>query len=101
MMLTRHPSYIPLELMASGCLTVTNINAWTTWLLKDGVNCLLTPATAGAVADTVERGLTDTALRERICAEALRMVSSEYLDWSSQAKKVYSFLCDPEAFLAG
>jgi SAM-dependent methyltransferase len=96
MMLTRHPSYIPLELMASGCLAVTNVNAWTSWLLKDGENCLLSAATATAIADNVERALLDTALRDRIRVKALAMVRSEYLDWSSQAESVFAYLCDPE-----
>jgi O-antigen biosynthesis protein len=99
MMLTRHPSYIPLELMASGCLVVTNLNAWTTWLLKDGENCLLTSATATSIAETVRRGLLDASLRERITNSALAMIRSGYLDWSRQMENVYDYLCDPEAYL--
>ena len=95
MMLTRHPSYIPLELMACGCVAVTNINGWTSWLLKDGENCLLAPATATGISETVERALVDEGLRQRIRANALEMVRSEYLDWSSEAEHVFNYLCDP------
>lgn len=97
MMLTRHPSYIPLELMASGCLVVSNVNSWTAWLLKDRENCLLTSTTATAIAETVERGLLDPHLREKITTNALALVRSEYLDWSCQMEKIYEYLCDPEA----
>ncbi len=100
MMLTRHPSYVPLELMACGSLVVTNLNAWTSWLLEDGENCLLTCATATAIAETVERGLLDTALRQRITSNALARIRSNYLNGASQMEEVYSFLCDPEACLA-
>jgi GT2 family glycosyltransferase len=97
MMLTRHPSYLPLELMASGCLTVTNVNSWTGWLLKDGENCLLATATATALTDTVERALLNPTLREAICKNALATVRSEYLDWAAQAESVFQYLCDPES----
>jgi GT2 family glycosyltransferase len=95
MMLTRHPSYIPLELMACGCVAVTNINGWTSWLLKDSENCLLAPATATGISETVERALVDQPLREKIRASALEMVRSEYLDWSSDAEHIFNYLCDP------
>ncbi len=98
MMLTRHPSYIPLELMASGCLVVTNVNSWTSWLLKDGENCLLASTTATAIAETVERALRDASLREQITANAIVQVRSEYTDWSSQMEKVYNYMCDPKSF---
>ena len=96
MMLTRHPSYLPLELMASGCLAVTNVNSWTGWLLKDGQNCLLSAATATALTDTVEHALLNPTLRETICKNALAMVRSNYLDWPAQAESVFQYLCDPE-----
>jgi len=98
MMLTRHPSYIPLELMASGCLVVTNVNSWTSWLLKDGENCLLAPTTATAIAEIVERGLLDTSLRERITENALALVRSEYTDWPRQIENVYTYMCNPDNF---
>ncbi len=97
MMLTRHPSYLPLELMASGCLTVTNINNSTAWLLKHGENCLLSAATASALSETVERAVLDVPLRESICAKALAMVRSDYMDWSTEAEHIFDYLCDPEA----
>ncbi|MGA8029934.1 MAG: glycosyltransferase [Bryobacteraceae bacterium] len=99
MMLTRHPSYIPLELMASGCLTVSNANSWTAWLLKDNENCLLAFPTATAIADAIEHGLRDSELRERITDNALKMVRSRYLDWPTQMENVYEYLCDPQAYI--
>ena len=97
LMLTRHPSYLPFEMMASKCLTVTNENAWTSWLLKDGENCLLTPATATAITDTIERGLCDYRLREAITDRAFEGVVSRHADWASEMEKVYRYLCDPNA----
>jgi glycosyltransferase involved in cell wall biosynthesis len=96
LMLTRHPSYIPMELMASGCLVVTNRNHWTEWLLEHERNCLLSHATATALADTVERGLTDAALREEIARCALQLVRERYSDWAPEMEKVYEFMCNPD-----
>ena len=37
-MYTPHPSYQPFEFMATGCVTVTNLNESTQWFLKDEEN---------------------------------------------------------------
>jgi glycosyltransferase involved in cell wall biosynthesis len=99
-MLTRHPSYIPLELMACGCVTVTNRNTWTEWLLNDRHNCLLAPTTATAIADVIVDGLEDSKLRAHIRSNGIELVRSRYLDWNQQVHKVHDFLCDPEAILS-
>jgi O-antigen biosynthesis protein len=100
MMLTRHPSYIPFELMACRCLVVTNVNPFTSWLLKDGVNCLLTQTTASAIAETVKRGILDDATRQSIIENALSLIRSEYSDWTAQMDSIYEYLCDPDTYLA-
>ena len=41
------------------------------WLLQDQENCLLTDTAASCLAETIERGLTDHALRQRITGAAL------------------------------
>jgi glycosyltransferase involved in cell wall biosynthesis len=95
LMLTRHPSYIPLELMACGSVTITNNNSWTEWLLKDGENCLLTPPTSGAIADTIEHALLNDYLRATISKNGIDLVKSHYLDWDAQMTNVFEYLCDP------
>lgn len=42
-MMTPHPSYQPLEYMASGCLTATNINEANRWLINQDNALLLEP----------------------------------------------------------
>jgi GT2 family glycosyltransferase len=98
MMLTRHPSYIPFELMASGALVVTNVNSWTSWLLRDHENCLLSNSTASAFAETIYKGLVDYEMRRRVIENALRLVRSRYSDWRGQMDKVYRWVCDPNTF---
>jgi glycosyltransferase involved in cell wall biosynthesis len=95
MMFTRHPSYLPFEFMASGCMVVSNMSDATSWLLQDGENCLLTLPVAGCIADTLARALEDHALRRRITHNALAMIREHYTDWDKQIEKAYRFLCDP------
>jgi glycosyltransferase involved in cell wall biosynthesis len=96
LMLTRHPSYIPMELMASGCLVVTNRNHWTEWLLEHERTCLLSHTTATSLMETIERGLTDDAMREKITQHALALVRERYSDWTPEMDKVYGFMCNPD-----
>lgn len=42
-MMTPHPSYQPLEYMASGCLTATNINESNQWILSEENSLLIEP----------------------------------------------------------
>lgn len=63
-MLSRHPSYQPLEFMASGMATVTNRNEDNLWLLRDRENCLLSEPSPAAMAERVG---------ELVCNEDLRM----------------------------
>ena len=89
MMFTRHPSYLPLELMACGSLVVSNLNPATTWLLRHQENCLLTEASATCLADTLEQALLDTALRKHICQQALHQVQLSFSDWDKEMGNIY------------
>jgi len=99
LMFTRHPSYIPFELMACGALVIANQNRWTEWLLKDGENCLLSEASATCLADTIVRGLENNDERTRITVKAQAMIRDHYSDWGAQICRVYDFMCDPERIL--
>ncbi len=96
MMFTRHPSYLPLEFMASGCLVVSNPNSATAWLLRDRENCLLALPSASCLADALAQALQDHELRRRVTANALAMIRGEYADWDAQAEHVYEYMCNPE-----
>jgi O-antigen biosynthesis protein len=92
MMMTRHPSYLPFELMACGALVITNENRYTHWLLEDEQNCLLSETTSSAMAAAIERGLNDANLRRTITRRAAERVRNEYSDWDSQAEKIYNYV---------
>ena len=95
MMFTRHPSYLPFEFMASGCMVVSNKNAATKWFLKDGYNCLLTDTTPTCIAETLEKALVDSKRREEIAGNAYQGILNQYTDWDSQMEKIYQFMINP------
>jgi O-antigen biosynthesis protein len=90
-MKTRHPSYLPLELMACGAAVVTNRNPATAWLLRDGENCVLAEISPSALAESLEEVLRSAELRSRL-AEAGAACATRYSDWASQAEKIYAFM---------
>lgn len=92
---SKHPTYIPLQLMASGALVVANRNPANGWLLRDEENCLLAEASVDALAAALERGLTEDDLRDRLTGQALSDVRAGHSDWEPEMDKVFRFLCDP------
>jgi len=92
LMMTRHPSYLPMELMACGSLVITNQNRYTQWLLKHEQNCLLSETTASAFADTIERGLIERNLRMNITRKASEQIRAEYSDWNLEAEKMFRYI---------
>ena len=91
-MLTQHPSYLPMELMACGSLVITNRNRYTGWLLEHERNCLLSETSPTAIAETIERGLRDKPLREQITQRAAQQVRTEHSDWDEQCNKIYEYM---------
>jgi len=95
---TKHPSYQPLEFMASGMATVSNINPATEWLLRDGDNCLLTPPLPTPTADRLVRLVQEPELRRRIADAGLEEVRR--YRWDDQVEAVWLAMSriDPSGF---
>jgi len=98
MMVTMHPSYIPMQLMASGCLVVSNQNPHTTWLLKDGENCITPKASASSLSEAILAVYRAPDLRARITKTALQTVRERYSNWAPEMEKIYNFMTNPEPF---
>jgi GT2 family glycosyltransferase len=96
MSFTRHPSYLPFELMASGCVVVSNYNHATSWLLRDGVNCFLSHASPSCLCETIEKTLINTEIRKKIAANALSTIQKSYSDWDREMEKIYQFMKNPK-----
>lgn len=87
-MLTKHPSYLPLEAMACGCAVLTNKNGANNWLLRDGENCLLTEAAVTPLMHAFSRGL-DEKVYERITAGGRETV--ERFSWAEAVERTEAF----------
>lgn len=96
MMFTRHPSYLPFELMASGSLVVTNYNPATTWFLQDHGNCRLAQTSAACIAEVLEEAVLDEAERKRITADAVQQIQASYNKWDDQIEKIYNYMRSPK-----
>lgn len=92
MMFTKHPSYLPFELMACGCAVVSNFNESTTWLLKDKDNCILSQTSATAIAENIENLLLNTDLRKKITTNAHKEIMNNHVNWEEKLEIVYNFM---------
>jgi glycosyltransferase involved in cell wall biosynthesis len=92
LMMTCHPSYLPLELMACGSLVITNRNPHTNWLLRDEENCLLAAASPSSFAERIEEGLRNVKLRKKVAQTAQDLVNRKYSTWDTEAEKVIRYI---------
>lgn len=90
LMFTKHPSYIPLELMASGSIVITNHNYANTWLLKDRVNCVIVEPSPTYITEKIHALIADQTFCKTIKENALQTISE--FDWESQMEKIYRFI---------
>ncbi len=98
---SKHPSYLPLELMACGVPVVAFDNPWGYWILRDGENCLLAKRTVDSLVDRLERLCVDLQLRQRLSKRALADIAAHHSDWGKALAGIYSYLCAPEGRAAG
>jgi glycosyltransferase involved in cell wall biosynthesis len=82
-------SLLPLELMACGCVVVSNRGPNTEWLLNES-NAVLADATPIALSDALMRVLKDAKWRRTLSENG--KVFAEATDWMSEAEKVASAL---------
>lgn len=88
-MFTKHPSYLPLELMACGVAVVSNLNSANDWLLADETTCLSVAPLPAAVALALERLAADEGLRARLASAGAARVSA---DWETAVDGVWRSL---------
>jgi hypothetical protein len=89
-MFTKHPSYIPLELMKSGCLVFTNINEANFWLLKDGYNCVLAYPSIDVMLDRFDSIANAPATYLNIIKNAYKTVRK--FTWNSALDAISRFI---------
>ncbi|MDX8151652.1 glycosyltransferase [Patulibacter brassicae] len=94
-MFTKHPSYQPLEFMASGMATVSNENPDTAWFLHHERNSLVAPPAATIIAEEIGRLVEDAELRHRIAEEGRREMAA--LSWPGQFERIWETITHPAA----
>ncbi|NJN91806.1 MAG: methyltransferase domain-containing protein [Leptolyngbyaceae cyanobacterium SL_5_14] len=92
MMITKHPSYLPFEMMACGVLVVSNYNPSTIWFLKDDKNCLLSYASASCIAETLSKALDNYDDLSFIRQNAIQEIKNRYSNWEAEFKEVKAFM---------
>jgi len=89
-MFTQHPSYQPLELMASGVTVVTNNSPAIKSFLRDMHNSLVVEPSVSAVVEALSRLVADEQYRNELALEGLK--TSAQSSWQSQIEDIYLFL---------
>ncbi|MNV78151.1 Glycosyl transferases group 1 [compost metagenome] len=94
MMMTRHPSYLPFELMACGSLVVANDNRWNKWLLKNDENCILSKPTVSCLSNDIIDALNDKARREKLAKSGSANILNNHSDWDKEFKGLLAKLSE-------
>lgn len=92
LMFTKHPSYLPFELMACGTAVVSNYNPSTTWFLKNEENCILTDSSATRIAEAIMSILEDKEKREKIEKKAVEDMQIMHTNWNEQLDKLFNYM---------
>ena len=92
MMYTRHPSYLPYEMMACGCCVVSNFNEYTKWFLKNGENSVVCEPSATSIAEAIERVLLDGEGRRKISECGARQIADANPSWEESLEKIAEFI---------
>lgn len=90
-MATPHPSYLPLQFMASGVVPVVARNPHTEWLLQNESNCIACYPTAHNIAEGISRIIEDKELRSKLRYNGIMATRS--LIWDTAFKSIHEFLC--------
>jgi O-antigen biosynthesis protein len=89
-MFTKHPSYLPFELMASGCPVLTNKNPSNNWFLKENENCLISEPSITCVFEKIEKLINDENLSKLLILNGLSSVSKN--NWEDEMEKIYNYI---------
>jgi glycosyltransferase involved in cell wall biosynthesis len=92
MMMTRHPSYLPFELMACGTLVISNYNQVNSWLLKHEENCLLVKPNSMTIAEQLEHAVLNFEQYNEVRKRGHDMIHEGYTNWERSFLPVVEFI---------
>lgn len=97
MQISRHPSYLPLELMSSGVAMVAPDSHWFRWLFRGGRNSVLTRRTYDDLVSNLDRLIRDRELRKSVSREGLATIASDHSSWDDALDGVFTYMVDPQS----
>lgn len=92
MMMTKHPSYLPLEMMACGTIVIANENEANQWLLKDNVNCLTFLPTRSCLYEKVSFAIENYDSLNHIKENAILTIANHHSSWENSMRAVSQFI---------
>lgn len=96
MQISRHPSYLPLELMACGVPMVSPDSEWFKWLFDDGVNSATAMRSLTDLSERISTLVEDAELRGRLRSGAIATIDANHSEWDAALDGLYDYLCDPQ-----
>lgn len=92
--ISRHPSYLPLEIMASGATMVAPDSKFFKWLFTDE-NSNQSMRTVDDIVAQLDALIRDAELRKRKQAAALATIDAGHASWDDALDHIYDYMCDP------
>jgi glycosyltransferase involved in cell wall biosynthesis len=90
--MTKHPSYLPLEMMACGTIVLANDNEANKWLLKDNINCLLFLPTRSCLFDRVSYAIENYDSLNHIKENAILTIADHHSSWGNAMRSASAFI---------
>ena len=87
-MATRHPSYLPLELMACGTAVCTNQSKYTDWVLQNNINSALFDFSVTSIVDTLSHTISNKEFRDMIVCQGSKDIELNHSSWDSVCEKI-------------
>ena len=97
--ISRHPSYLPLELMACGVPMVAPKSRDFDWLFIDGVNSIRTDMTIDGVKESLSKLIESASLRHQLSVGASKTIDSHHSNWDVAISGIFNYLEDPNKYL--
>lgn len=92
MMMTKHPSYLPLEMMACGTIVLANQNDANSWLLQDNHNCLTFMPTKSCLVEKISYALQNYKSLAHIRRNGIETIRTNHSSWDDSLQRVATFM---------
>jgi O-antigen biosynthesis protein len=92
--ISRHPSYLPLEIMASGATMVAPDSKFFKWLFTEE-NSNQAMRTVDDIVEQLDALIRDPELRRRKQAAAVATIDAGHASWEDALSGIYDYMCDP------